>query len=225
MHKAHLSGRVVVLIGGNGSNLQSLIDRAIQNSYQIVGVISHKPDVFGLVRAKQANIPTTVVDHKQYIDRASFERALTEVVQSYQPELIVLAGFMRILSAQFVEQHATKILNIHPALLPNYKGLNTHQRVIDSNDDHHGATVHFVTADLDGGPLIAQAQIKLQYPTSIESVQARVLQAEHWLYPMVVNWYCEGRLKFFENQVLLDDQLIPPTGIVYNFEDAKDPQT
>lgn len=225
MHKVPLPGRIVVLIGGNGSNLQSLIDYAPENSYQIVGVISHKPDVFGLTRAAQANIPTAVVDHKQYADRPSFEQALTDAIQSYQPDLVVLAGFMRILSAQFVEQYATRILNIHPALLPNYKGLNTHQRVIENGDDRHGATVHFVTAELDGGPLVAQAQITLQYPTSIELVQAQVLKAEHWVYPMVVNWYCSGRLKFSQNQVVLDNQLIPPTGIVFNFKDAKDLET
>ena len=222
MHSTDDLTRVVVLIGGNGSNLQSLIDQAEHYQYQIVGVISHKPDVFGLVRAERAGIDPTVVDHRNFSDRSLFESALSDAITSYQPDLILLAGFMRVLSDTFVKQYSARILNIHPALLPYYKGLHTHQRVMENGDLYHGATVHFVTAELDGGPIIAKAQIELNNPTSIDSVQQRVLKAEHWLYPMVVNWYSQRRLKFSENTVLLDDQAVPATGIVFNFEETED---
>lgn len=201
--------KVVVLIGGNGSNLQALIDyQSIAMSYQIVGVISHREGVYGLERAKQAHIAHQVVAHHLFEDRATFEQALCEAIDSYQPDLIVLAGFMRILSPYFIQHYARKVLNIHPSLLPRYKGLNTHQRVLENNDSVHGVSVHFVTEDLDGGPLIAQVEVPVLENDTVESLSQRVHHAEHWLYPRVVQWYADKTLTYDGNVVTLKRQLL-----------------
>lgn len=210
--KNHPHCRVVVLIGGNGSNLQALIDNQAKfSAYSVVGVISHKPDAYGLIRAQNALIPTTIVDHTRYSDRQAFEQNLILAIESYEPDLIVLAGFMRLLSSEFVERYPEKILNIHPALLPKYKGLNTHQRVLDNKDKEHGATVHFVTKELDDGPIIAQVKVPVLPSDSVESLRARVLSAEHKLYPQVISWIAQKRLKCDENIVTLDGNPLEKT--------------
>lgn len=211
---------VLVLIGGNGSNLQALIDNQNQ-VFKVAGVISHRPDVFGLERAKQNHIKTDVVDHKSFTNRVAFEEQLANTIDKYDADLIVLAGFMRVLSPEFVSKYKAKLINIHPSLLPKYKGLNTHQRVIDNNEIHHGTSVHFVTADLDGGPIVAQAKIALGNDNEASSLQKRIQKAEHWLYPKVVNWYCEGRLSLTDNIVLLDNQPVPQTGISFTFDEKE----
>lgn len=205
--------QIVVLIGGNGSNLQALIDQQPSRSaYQIAGVISHREKAYGLERAARAGVPTTVVPHTAYEDRVAFEQALIKALDNYQPDLIVLAGFMRILSPEFVNHYPGKILNIHPSLLPKYKGLNTHQRVLDAKDQEHGVSVHFVTDELDGGPLIAQMKVPVLKNDNAESLAERVHHAEHWLYPTVVEWFAEERLKCQGSVVTLDNERLDKQG-------------
>jgi phosphoribosylglycinamide formyltransferase-1 len=210
MHNNNRS--VVVLISGNGSNLQALMDFSSAGNYRVSGVISNKPDAYGLQRAKQSNIPTTVVDHKQYASRDLFDQALSQAIDEYEPGLIVLAGFMRILGADFVKRYQGKILNIHPSLLPNYPGTNTHQRVLDAGEKIHGVSVHFVTEELDGGPVIAQESIAIESIDDAETLALRIHEKEHVLYPAVVSLFADGRLSLDENSAFLDEQLLPETG-------------
>jgi phosphoribosylglycinamide formyltransferase-1 len=210
MHNNHCS--VVVLISGNGSNLQALMDFSSAGNYRVSGVISNKPDAYGLQRAKQSNIPTTVVDHKQYASRDLFDQALSQAIDEYEPGLIVLAGFMRILGADFVKRYQGKILNIHPSLLPNYPGTNTHQRVLDAGEKMHGVSVHFVTEELDGGPVIAQESIAIESIDNAETLALRIHEKEHVLYPAVVSLFADGRLSLDENSAFLDEQLLPEIG-------------
>lgn len=205
--------QVVVLIGGNGSNLQALIDQMPMWHYHIAGVISHRPQAYGLVRAKMAHIPTQVVDHSLYPDRNLFEQALMSNVDDFAPDLIVMAGFMRILSGHFVRHYAGKILNIHPSLLPKYKGLNTHQRVLEAKESEHGVSIHFVTEELDGGPIIAQTSLPVLATDTAESLAERIHQAEHWLYPQVVDWFAQNRLKCDANIATLDGKRLSPCGL------------
>lgn len=196
---------VVVLISGSGSNLQALID-AHGDDYpaRVVAVISNVDGVRGLERARQADIPTHVIDHRDYPDRDSFDQAVMQVIDSYQPGLVLLAGFMRILTDGFVEHYAGRLLNIHPSLLPRYKGLHTHQQALDNGDTHHGATVHYVTAELDGGPLILQARVAVMPDDDADSLAARVLSKEHIIYPTVVDWAASGRLRMHGGLAELD---------------------
>jgi len=210
MHNNHCS--VVVLISENGSNLQALMDFSSAGNYRVSGVISNKPDAYGLQRAKQSNIPTTVVDHKQYASRDLFDQALSQAIDEYEPGLIVLAGFMRILGADFVKRYQGKILNIHPSLLPNYPGTNTHQRVLDAGEKMHGVSVHFVTEELDGGPVIAQESIAIQSIDDAETLAMKIHEKEHVLYPTVVSLFADGRLSLDGKNAFLDDQLLPETG-------------
>jgi phosphoribosylglycinamide formyltransferase-1 len=203
----------VVLISGNGTNLQAIIDAA-QNDLpiEIRAVISNRPAVHGLKRAEQAGIETAILDHKAYPDRESYDLALMDLVDRYAPGLIALAGFMRVLTTGFVRHYAGRLINIHPSLLPKYRGLNTHQRALDANERSHGASVHFVTDELDGGPLIVQAQVRVMEEDNAESLGDRVLQKEHQIYPLVIRWFAENRLSLEENgEVLLDGiQLVNP---------------
>ena len=199
---------VIVLISGSGTNLQAIIDRANEDlPIEIRAVISNRPDVAGLKKAADAGIETRVLDHKAYPDRESYDRALVELIDSFQPGLVVLAGFMRILTPGFVRHYAGHLFNIHPSLLPNYRGLHTHQRALDAGDPLHGVTVHFVTEELDGGPLIAQAQVPVLPGDDAESLAARVLKKEHQLYPLAIRWFAERRLKLDKDgHVNLDDK-------------------
>lgn len=187
---------VVALISGSGSNLQALIDAQTAGApFVLCAVISNEPDAFGLERARRHGIPTAVLNHRDYPDRASFDQALAALIDSYAPELVVLAGFMRILTPEFVARYLGRLLNIHPSLLPKYQGLHTHQRALDAGEHEHGASVHFVTAELDGGPVILQARVPVLADDDAATLAARVLQREHVIYPAVVRWFAEGRLQ------------------------------
>lgn len=213
--------RVVVLISGGGTNLQAIIDGQQDGSLpiEITAVISNKPDVKGLQRAKKANIATAVVDHKQFDSRESFDAALQLEIDKHQPHLVVLAGFMRILTPAFTAHYAGKMLNIHPSLLPKYQGLHTHQRAIDAGDSIHGVTVHFVTAELDGGPAAIQAQVKIAADDTAETLAAKVQVQEHIIYPLAVKWFAEARLTMQGNQTWLDGQALPACGHLLTAEE------
>ena len=200
--------RIVVLISGSGSNLQALIDAAELGGINgnIVAVISNKPEVYGLTRAENAGIATAVVDHRQFDAREAFEAELSNVINQYSPDLILLAGFMRILNSEFVQPYEGKMLNIHPSLLPKYKGLHTHRRALENGDTEHGVSVHFVTAELDGGPVIAQRIVKVEESDNEQSLQQKVRQQEHQLYPEVVAKFCNDRLKYQDGKAYLDGQ-------------------
>tara|TARA_R110002110_G_scaffold166602_2_gene367335 strand:+ start:90519 stop:91220 length:702 start_codon:yes stop_codon:yes gene_type:complete len=221
---ANVPCRVLVLIGGSGSNLQAIIDASNNHFFEVVQVISHNPDVYGLKRAQAANIPHQVVSHKAFASRALFEQALQKKIDACAPDLIILAGFMRILSEQFVQNYLGKILNIHPALLPHYKGLNTHQRVIDANESWHGASVHFVTPELDGGPIVAQIKLPIKSTDSAQSLKQKIQAAEHWLYPKVISWFAVSRLNHNHNDILFDGSPIPTTGLQFNDHDIEGTQ-
>jgi phosphoribosylglycinamide formyltransferase-1 len=194
---------VVVLISGGGTNLQALIDDAAAGGYEIVGVLSNRPDVRGLERATQAGIPTCVVDHTAFPDRERFDAALADAIDAWQPRLVVLAGFMRILTDGFVARYSGRMVNIHPSLLPAFQGLHTHQRAIDAGVAEHGASVHFVTGELDGGPVIAQVTVPVLAGDDADTLAARVLQREHELLPQVVRWFTAGDLSLDHEQVRL----------------------
>lgn len=210
--------RVVVLISGSGSNLQALIDGMQKEELpiEIAAVISNRPAVLGLMRAEHAGIPALVLDHKQFDDRESFDQKLAQLIDSYQPDLVVLAGFMRILTTEFTRHYQGRMLNIHPSLLPKYQGLHTHQRVLDAGELEHGVTVHFVTAELDGGPSVIQAKISVEAGDDATSLAKRVQQQEHIIYPLAVKWFAEGRLRMNDNGVFLDNELLPPSGYLIN---------
>ncbi len=205
---------VVVLLSGTGSNLQALIDSndVKQSSTNIRAVISNRADAYGLQRAKDAGIDTRVLDHKAFEGREAFDAALIEIIDTFNPKLVVLAGFMRILSADFVRHYQGRLLNIHPSLLPKYKGLHTHQRALEAADSEHGCSVHFVTEELDGGPLVVQAVIPVESDDSPHSLAQRVHTQEHQIYPLAVRWFAEGRLSLDEQGALLDGQLLPASG-------------
>jgi phosphoribosylglycinamide formyltransferase-1 len=200
----------VVLISGNGSNLQAIIDAVKHDALPIDlrAVISNNADAFGLQRAADAGIPTHVLSHKQFADRESFDQALQQLIDRYQPQLLVLAGFMRILTESFVRHFEGRMINIHPSLLPKYRGLNTHQRALQDREKHHGATVHFVTHELDGGPAIIQAKVPVLDNDSKESLAARVLQQEHKIFPLAIRWIAQGRLKLSGNNAVLDGRTL-----------------
>ncbi|MEW8318300.1 MAG: phosphoribosylglycinamide formyltransferase [Candidatus Thiodiazotropha sp.] len=199
---------VVVLISGSGSNLQAIIDSAGRDlPIEIRAVISNRPNVHGLQRAAEAGIETAVLDHKAFTDRERYDRALMALIDSYSPALVALAGFMRILTPALVRHYAGRMFNIHPSLLPKYTGLHTHQRVLDAGDALHGASIHFVTEELDGGPLIVQAQVPVMAGDDADTLAARVLEKEHQIYPLAIRWFAENRLRLDENgDVRLDDR-------------------
>ena len=196
-----------VLISGNGSNLQAMID-AIEKeniSGKICCVLSNKSNVYGLKRAERAGIPTEVISNKDFETREDFDTEMVKVLSAYKPDLIVLAGFMRILSSKFVSTFTGKILNIHPSLLPKYPGLNTHQRVLESSDKIHGITVHFVDESLDGGPICAQSSIKVK-TSSLKKLEEEIHKLEHELYPKVVSWFGSGLLKLKNGKAYFDNR-------------------
>lgn len=190
--------RIAVLVSGNGSNLQALIDANL--SGQIIGVLSNKANAYALQRAEKANIATAVISHKDYPDRESFDDAMHQQLLAWEVDLVILAGFMRILTPNFVSKWQGKMLNIHPSLLPVYKGVNTHQRVLNTGDRLHGCTVHFVTAELDAGQSIAQSAIQVSLHDTVDSLAQRVHKLEHFIYPQVAEWLCNGQLTWTNGQ-------------------------
>ena len=205
---------VVVLLSGTGSNLQALIDSTAtgDSPVRISAVISNRADAYGLQRARDAGIATRTLDHKAFEGREAFDAALVELIDTFNPKLVVLAGFMRILSAGFVRHYQGRLLNIHPSLLPKYKGLHTHQRVLDAGDREHGCSVHFVTEELDGGPLVVQAVVPVESDDSAQTLAQRVHTQEHRIYPLAVRWFAEGRLILGDQGALLDGQLLAASG-------------
>lgn len=197
---------IVVLISGNGSNLQAIID-AIRAGLpaEIRAVISNNPQAYGLNRAREAGIPAEVIDHHDYVSRTAFDQALMARIDHYQPKLVVLAGFMRILTDEFVTHYHGRMLNIHPSLLPRYQGLNTHQRVLDAGDKIHGVSVHFVSSELDGGPVILQAEIPVYEDDDTDTLVERIHEQEYIIYPQVIRWFAEGRLRLQGNTVEVND--------------------
>ncbi|WP_397451858.1 phosphoribosylglycinamide formyltransferase [Pseudomonas sp. NA-150] len=205
---------VVVLLSGSGSNLQAMIDnlQGVDHPARLRAVISNRADAFGLQRASDAGIDTRALDHKTFDGREAFDAALIELIDSFQPQLVVLAGFMRILSADFVRHYHGRLLNIHPSLLPRYKGLHTHQRVLEAGDREHGCSVHFVTEELDGGPLVVQAVVPVELNDSPSTLAQRVHVQEHQIYPLAIRWFAEGRLSLGEQGAILDGQLLGASG-------------
>lgn len=206
--------RVVVLISGSGSNLQALIDGVAAGNLpiEIVAVISNRPDVMGLSRAANAGIQTLVLDHKGFASREAFDQELMRVIDSYTPGLIVLAGFMRILTPEFTHHYLGRMLNIHPSLLPKFQGLHTHQRAIDAGETQHGVTVHFVTAELDGGPAIVQAVVPVIKTDDANLLAKRVQRQEHVIYPLAVKWFAQGDLRMVDGKAELKGELLPACG-------------
>ncbi|MCW8040154.1 MULTISPECIES: phosphoribosylglycinamide formyltransferase [Acinetobacter] len=196
--------KIAVLVSGSGSNLQALIDANL--SGKIVGVISNKPEAYALKRAQDADIPTAVIEHKQYPNREAFDDVMHQQLLEWNADLVILAGFMRILSAQFVKAWEGKMINIHPSLLPNYKGMHTHQRVLNTGDTLHGCTVHYVTAELDAGQALAQGVLKVNEHDNVHTLANRVHVLEHVIYPQVAEWICNGTIQHTEQGVLYRGQ-------------------
>lgn len=211
--------KVAILISGRGSNLQALIDRfgpqVADSPIEIALVLSNRPDAFGLTRASNAGIPTLVIDHKAYADRASFDAAMDKAIRAAGAELVVLAGFLRLLTDGFIAGWHDKLVNIHPALLPSFKGLDTHRRVLKRGARFHGCTVHFVRPEMDTGPIIAQAVVPVRPDDTENSLGLRVLAAEHRLFPQALRLIAEGKVRVENERVIVDDTAFAG-GILYN---------
>lgn len=199
---------IVILISGSGSNLQAIIDAVAEDKIhaQISAVISNRPDVLGLKRAQDAGINTIVIDHTTFAERQQFDAALAKQIAELNPDLIVLAGFMRILPEAFIEQYEDRILNIHPSLLPEFKGMHTHRRALETGRKKHGASVHFVSNELDSGPVILQAQIAVLDDDNEATLAKRVLEQEHIIYPLAIQWFVAGRVRLADNQVYFENK-------------------
>jgi len=197
---------IVILISGRGSNMVSLINAAADGSLpvRVAAVLSNRPDAKGLQIAAAAGVVTRVVDHTLYSNRESFDAAMAGAIDAFSPDLVVLAGFMRILSDGFVTRYAGRLINIHPSLLPSFPGLHTHQRALDEGVRIHGCTVHFVTPALDHGPIVVQAAVPVIDGDDATTLAARVLAQEHRIYPLAVRWFAEGRLRLVDGRVVLD---------------------
>ncbi|MEH6652271.1 MAG: phosphoribosylglycinamide formyltransferase [Motiliproteus sp.] len=206
--------KILVLISGSGSNLQAIIDgvKNQQIDANICAVISNRPDVKGLQRATDVGIEAITLDHTEFSSRELFDAEMIRLIDNQQPDLIVLAGFMRILTPEFTRRYEGRMLNIHPSLLPNYRGLRTHLRAIQAGDTEHGVTIHFVTEELDGGPLVIQAIVAIEADDNPISLAERVQAQEHIIYPLAVKWFVEGRLTYNNGQAEMDGQPLPMTG-------------
>ena len=204
-----------MLISGSGSNLQAFIDASRDPNYPctVVAVISNRPGVRGLARAQAAGIAAEVVDHTLFAGREAFDAALREHIDAHTPDLVILAGFMRILTPGFVQHYSGRLLNIHPSLLPKYPGLHTHRRALEAGDTEHGASVHFVNTDLDGGPVIVQVRVPVLPGDDEASLAARVLEREHRIYPLVARLFAEGRLLLSADGAELDGLRLPAHGM------------
>lgn len=199
-----------MLISGNGSNLQAIIDavKADQLPVTIAAVISDRPQAYGIKRAEQARLPVHVIDYKSFPGREYFDAALLQAIDAYKPDLLVLAGFMRILTDNFVNHYAGRMINIHPSLLPKYQGLQTHQRAIDDGETEHGASVHYVTPELDGGPVIIQASVPILRRDTSHTLAQRVHQVEHQIYPLAIKWIATGQVTFRNGEVYYEGKPI-----------------
>jgi phosphoribosylglycinamide formyltransferase-1 len=198
---------IVVLISGNGSNLQAILDAAADSlPVNVAGVISDRPDAYGLERERRVNVPACCIDRRKFQNRQAFEKALKTRIEQCRPGLVVLAGFMRVLSAAFVTAFEGQMLNVHPSLLPRYRGLDTHRQALEAGDCEHGASVHFVTAELDSGPVVLQAPVPVLPGDNAERLQARVLQREHIILPLAIEWFATGRLKLRDDKAWLDNR-------------------
>lgn len=206
--------KIVVLISGSGTNLQAIMDACQSGEIngKIVSVISNKADAYGLTRAKNAKIPTALFERKNFANNLEMDRAIAQHIEQLEADLIVLAGYMKILSDEFTLQFAGKILNIHPSLLPKYKGLHTYQQALDAGDTEHGTTVHFVTPELDSGAIILQAKVPIFPEDDIADIEERVKAQEIQIYPLVVKWFASDRLKEKEGKAYLDGKLLPENG-------------
>jgi phosphoribosylglycinamide formyltransferase-1 len=202
--------RIVVLISGRGSNMEALLDARVPATF--AAVISNVPGAGGLAIAKAHGVSTAVVDHKMYPDRDAFDAALRDAIDSFDPDLVVLAGFMRVLTDATVRHYAARMLNIHPSLLPAFPGLHTHRRALDAGVRVHGCTVHFVTPELDHGPIVIQAAVPVQADDTEDVLAARVLAQEHRVYPQAVSWFCENRLSLTAEGKVQVDAAGPSTG-------------
>lgn len=203
---------IVVLISGNGSNLQAIIDAGIP----VAAVISDKADAFGLTRAEKAGIPTHTLKRQNHSSREAFDEALAETIDQFKPSLVVLAGFMRILSENFVDHFYGKLINIHPSLLPKYRGLDTHRRVLEAGDQFHGISVHYVSRNLDAGPIIAQAQIEINPGDTESKLKSRIQKLEHQFYPDIITKIRAKRISLAQDQVVFDGKPLARTGIMLN---------
>lgn len=203
--------RAVILISGSGSNLQAFIDQVDSDDLEldIRLVVSNKADAYGLERAANAGIETACVNHRDYGSRLEFDQALMERIDQARPDIVILAGFMRILTPDFVNHYKGKLVNIHPSLLPKYPGVDTHQRAIDAKDTWHGASIHFVVPEVDAGPVILQGRLAINNDDTTDSLQQRIHKIEHKLYPLAVKWFCQQRLKEHQGKILLDGELSP----------------
>lgn len=211
--------KIAILISGRGSNLQSLIDHfgpVITGSpIEIVLVLSNRPDAFGLARAKKAGIPSLVVDHKAYADRAAFDGAMDQAIRASGAEVVVLAGFLRLLTDGFIAGWQDRMVNIHPALLPSFKGLHTHARALEAGVRFHGCTVHYVRPEMDSGPIIAQAVVPVRPDDTEETLGRRVLEAEHRLFPLALRLIAEGKVRVENERAVIDDAAFAG-GVLFN---------
>jgi phosphoribosylglycinamide formyltransferase-1 len=209
--------RIVILVSGNGSNAQAIIDACLNGriNAKVVAVISNKIDAYALIRARKHHIDAISISHKDFTSRESFDQRLFDTMQRYAPDLVVLAGFMRILTNAFVSAFSGRMLNIHPSLLPKYPGLATHQRAIDNGDLEHGSTVHFVTAELDGGPIVISSRVSIHPEDDAASLTERVAKTEWQIYPTAVEWFCKDMLQLVNGNVILNGKPIPEGGILY----------
>ena len=205
---------IVILISGRGSNMEVFLEAATSGALagNIVSVISNRPDAQGIITARNRGVATTVIDHQQFAPREAFDAALADEVAAHNPDVVVLAGFMRILTPVFINRFLGKLVNIHPSLLPKYAGLHTHQRAIDAGDKEAGATVHYVTNELDGGPAILQARVNIANTDDAQTLACKVLEVEHLIFPEAVNWHLQGRVVHANQGAQLDGELLPPTG-------------
>ena len=209
--------KLVVLISGNGSNLQSILDACASGRVNgsVAAVFSNKASAYGLTRAQDANVPGHALAASDFADRDAFDRQLMQEIDAYAPDLVVLAGYMRILSQAFVAHYHDRLVNIHPSLLPKYPGLHTHRQALENGDEEHGTSVHFVTDELDGGPVILQARVPVFAEDDEEEITARVQHQEHAIYPLVISWFVDGRLQMREGKAWLDGQPLPAQGYAH----------
>jgi phosphoribosylglycinamide formyltransferase 1 len=208
---------IAILISGRGSNMQAFIDACNNGALtaEICLVLSNNPDAAGLAKAASMGINTACVDHREFGSREDFDQALLDTLSHHRVDLVILAGFMRILTPVFIEQYQGRLLNVHPSLLPKYPGLNTHQRALDAGDSEAGVTVHFVTQELDGGPAILQARVAVEPNDTAETLADRVIVQEHRIYPLAAAWYLENRLKLTEYGAVFDGKTLPAGGVQY----------